>query len=61
MICLYILEIKLLLVVIICRYFLLVHSLSFHFVMVSFVVQKLVGLIRSHLFVFTFIPIALED
>ena len=39
------------------------QSLSCLFVlfMVSFTVQKLVSLIRSHLFIFAFISIALED
>ena len=39
------------------------HSVSCLFVlfMVSFAVQKLLSLIRSHLFVFVFIPITLGD
>ena len=35
--------------------------LSFFFLMVFFVVQELVSLIRSHWFIFAFISIALED
>ena len=47
---------------IICRYFLLVHILAFHFLFrVSFVVQKLISLIRSHLFIFAFTSVALGD
>ena len=43
------------------KYFLPFFRLSFHFLMVSFAVQKLVSLIRSHLFIFVFISIALGD
>ena len=59
--CLYILEIKPLLVASFENIF--SHSVGCLFVsfMVSFAVQKLVNLIRSHLFVFIFISIALED
>ena len=66
---LYILEISALVSCIICKYFLPFHSLSFlsfflfsfssSFLMVSFVVQKLVSLIRFHWFIFIFISIAL--
>ena len=35
--------------------------LSFHFVYVSFAVQKLVRLIMSHLFIFAFISVALGE
>ena len=49
--CLYILEIKLLSV---CKYFLPVCRLSFCF-MVFFAVQKLLSLIRSHLFLLLFL------
>ena len=47
---------------IICKYFLPVCRLSFNLIlfMVSFAVQKLVSLIRFHLFIFAFISIALE-
>ena len=45
----------------VCKYFLPVHSLSFIVFMVSFAMQKLLGLIRSHLFVFTFASITLGD
>ena len=45
----------------ICKYFLLFNRLSFHLFMVSFAVQKLVSLIKSHLFLFAFISIALGD
>ena len=39
------------------------HSVScpFVFILVSFAVQKLVSLIRSHWFIFAFIFVALED
>ena len=39
------------------------HSLGCHFILfrVSFAVQKLLSLIRSHLFIFVFISIALGD
>ena len=45
-----------------CRYF-LPFSVLFFFVlfMSSFVVQKLLSLIRSHLFIFAFISITLGD
>ena len=60
---LYILEIKPLSVASFADTFLPFHRLSFHlsFFMVSFAVQKLVNLIRSHLFIFVFISIALGD
>ena len=58
--CLYILEIKLLLVT-----FANIssHSVGYLFIVfiVSFAVQKLVSLIRSHLFIFIFISVALRD
>uniref|UniRef100_A0A8D0V1C6 Uncharacterized protein n=1 Tax=Sus scrofa TaxID=9823 RepID=A0A8D0V1C6_PIG len=59
--CLYILEIKLLSVVSFETIF--SHSVScpFVFFLVSFAVQKLVSLIRSHWFIFAFISIALGD
>ena len=59
---LYILEIKPLLVTSFANIF--SHSIGCLFVclfMVSFAVQKLVSLIRSHLFIFVFISIALGD
>ena len=46
---------------IICKYLLPFCKLSFFFVMVSFAVEKLVSVIRSHLFIFAFISIALGD
>lgn len=46
---------------IICRYFLPLYRLSFHFLVVSFAVQKHVRLIRSHVFIFACISIALGD
>ena len=49
--CLYILDIK----QIFCKYFLPVHRLPFHFVYDSFAMQKLLSLIRSHLFFILFI------
>ena len=59
--CLYILEIKPLLVASFANNF--SHSIGCLFVlfMVSFAVQKLISLIRSHLFIFAFISIALGD
>ena len=45
----------------ICKYFLPFWGLSFCLVMVSFTVQKLLSLIRSHLFIFVFISITLGD
>ena len=55
--CSYILEIKPLLVIIVCKYFLPVHRL-FSFCLVSFTVQSL---IISHLLVFPFIYFSLGD
>ena len=59
--CLYILEIKPTLVASFANIF--SHSVGCLFIllMVSFAVQKLVSLIRSHLFIFVFISIALGD
>ena len=59
--CLYILEIKPLLVTLFANIF--SHSVGclFALFMISFAVQKLVSLIRSHLFIFVFISIALGD
>jgi len=69
--CLYILEIKLLsylyileivfITCIICKYFLPVCRLSFCLFMVFFAEQRLISLIRSYLFIFAFISIALGD
>ena len=42
---------------IICKYFLPYSRLPFFFFMVSFAVQKLVSLIRSHLFIFLFVTV----
>ena len=53
-------EIKLLVVAIVCKYFLPFCRLSFILFMVSFVVKKVVNLI-THLFIFVFISVALED
>ena len=52
-----------LLVCIICKYwyFIPFHRLYFCLFTVSFAVQKLVNLIKSHLFIFVFISIALGD
>ena len=44
-----------------CKYFLPFRRLSFHFVYSFFCYAKLVSLIRSHLFIFAFISIALAD
>ena len=39
----------------VCKYFLLFHRLSFHFsFIVSFAIQKFIGLIRSHSFIFCY-------
>ena len=57
--CLYILEIKPLPYV--CKYFLPFHTFYFHILRVFFAMQKLVHLIRSHLFIFGFISFALGD
>ena len=59
--CWYGLEIKSLLAALFANIF--SHSIGYLFVllMVSFAVQKHISLIRSHLFIFTFISIALGD
>ena len=59
--CLYILEIKPLLVASFANIFSQSIGCIFILFMVSFAVQKLVSLIRSHLFLFAFISIALGD
>ena len=59
--CLYILEIKPLLVTSFANIFSQSVGCLFVLFMVSFVVQKLVILIRSHLFIFVFIYTALGD
>ena len=46
---------------IVCKYFLPFYRLSFILFMVSVAVQKLLSLIRSHLFLFAFISITLGD
>ena len=46
---------------IICKYFLPFCELSFHLFMVSFAVQKLLSLIKSHLFILVFISITLGN
>ena len=43
------------------KYLLLVQGLSFHYVYVSFVVQKPLSLIRTCLFIFVYISFALGD
>ena len=58
--CLYILEMKPL-SIIICNYFPPFYRLYFHFVYGSFIVKKLVNLIRSYLFIPVLISIALGD
>uniref|UniRef100_A0A8C9CPR9 Uncharacterized protein n=1 Tax=Phocoena sinus TaxID=42100 RepID=A0A8C9CPR9_PHOSS len=58
---LYILEIKPLLVTSFANIFSLSIGHLFVLFMVSFSVQKLISLIRSHLFIFDFISIALVD
>ena len=57
--CLYILEINLLSVVSFAIIFSHSEGCLFTLLMVSFVVQKLLSLIRSHLFIFVFISITL--
>ena len=59
--CLYILEIKPLLVISFANIFSQSIDCLFILFMVSFSVQKLVSLIRSHLFIFAFISVALGD
>ena len=58
--CLYVLEINPLSVVSFAIVFSYSEGCLFTFLMVSFAVQKLLGLIRSHLFTFVFISITLE-
>ena len=58
--CLYILEIKPLLVASFANIFSQFVGCLFVLFMVSFAMQKLVSLIRSHLFIFAFLSIALE-
>ena len=57
--CLYILEINSLSVVFVCCYFLLFWRLPFHLAYSFLRCAKLLGLIRSHLFIFVFISITL--
>ena len=59
--CLYMLDINPLLVTSFANIFSYSISCLFVLLMVSFAVQKLVSLIRSHLFIFVFISIALGD
>ena len=59
--CSYILQIKLLLVVSLANIFSQSSGCLLVLFMVFFAVQKLISLIRSHLFVFVFISIALGD
>ena len=58
--CLYILEINLLTVVAFAIFFSHFEGCLFTFI-VSFAVQKLLSLIRSHLFIFVFISVTLGD
>ena len=57
--CLYILEINPLSVVLFAIIFSHFESCLFTLLIVSFAVQKLLGLIRSHLFIFVFISVTL--
>ena len=57
--CLYILEINLLSVVSLANIFAHSQGCLFVLFMVSFAVQKLLSLIKSHLFIFVFISVAL--
>ena len=59
--CLYILEIKPLLVALFANIFSQSVGCLFILFMASFAVQKFISLIRSHLFIFAFISIALGD
>ena len=59
--CLYILEIKPLSVVLFANIFSWSVGCLFILFIVSFAVQKLISLIRSHLFIFAFISVALGD
>ena len=43
------------------KYFLSFHRFSFHFLIIFLAAQQLVSLIRSYLFIFIFISIALGD
>ena len=61
MCCLYILEIRPLSVTLFAKISLPFCGLSFCFLMVSFGVQKLLSLIRSHGFIFVFIVVILGD
>ena len=59
--CFYILEIKPLLVTSLANIFSRSEGCLFVLFMISFDVQKLISLIRFHLFVFVFISVALGD
>ena len=59
--CLYILEIKALLVTSFANIFSQFIGSLFSLLMVSIAVQKLINLIRSHLFIFPFVSVALGD
>ena len=59
--CLYILKIKPLLVTSFANIFSQSVGFLFNLFMVSFAVQRLIRLIRSHLFIFAFISFALGD
>ena len=59
--CLYILEIKPLLVALFANIFSHFVGCLFILFMVSFAVQKLLSLIRSHLFIFAFVSITVGD
>ena len=59
--CLYILDINPLSIALFANIFSHYVGYLFVFLMISFAVQKLLSLIRSHLFIFAFISIALGD
>ena len=60
MTCLYVLEIKPLLAIT-CKYLLPFLRLCFHFLMVFFAMEEFASLIKSYLFIFVFISVALGD
>ena len=59
--CFYILDINSLLVISFANIFCHLVGCLFDLSMVSFAMQKLLSLVRSHLFIFTFISFALGD
>ena len=44
-----------------CKYFVPFYALPFVLFMISFAVQKILSLVRAHLFIFVFISITLGD